>query len=147
MRQLVHVLYVTEEDVELHLKGEALEAQKKGSVVAHIPLHTLEGIVSFSYVPATPALMTACAERQIAFTVLSHQGKLRYRVEGSIRGNPELRLRQFQKFSQEDRSLDLAKIIISAKIHNSRVLIAKHLQNHLENAGPLKGVMKDAYLL
>ena len=95
MRQLIHILYVTEKDIELHLRGEALEAKQNETVIAHVPLHNLEGIVSFSYMPATPALMAACAERQIAFSVLNRLGRLQYRIEGRTRGNPELRLRQF----------------------------------------------------
>ena len=130
MRQLIHILYVTEKDIELHLRGEALEATQNKTVIAHVPLHNLEGIVSFSYIPATPALMAACAERQIAFSVLNRQGRLQYRIEGRTRGNPELRLRQFQVFFQAERSLAFARSMISAKIHNSRMVIAKHLQNH-----------------
>ncbi len=142
LRKLIHILYITEKDIELHLRGEALEAKQNKIVISHIPLHNLEGIVSFSYLPATPALMAACAERQIAFSVLNRQGRLQYRIEGRTRGNPELRLRQFQIFSQEEQSLSFARSMISAKIHNSRMMIAKHLQNHQKAQARLHASME-----
>ena len=128
--------------MELHLRGESVEAKQGGKTIVHIPLLNLEGIISFSYIPATPALMAVCAERQIAFSVLNHQGKLRYRVEGRTRGNPELRLRQFQVFTQNDQAFAFASEMISAKIHNSRMIIAKHLQNHREKEEHLRPLME-----
>lgn len=54
MKQLLHTLYVTEENVELCLRGEAIEAKCDNRIITHIPLHNLEGIVSMSYMPASP---------------------------------------------------------------------------------------------
>ena len=40
-------------------------ANREKQVVARYPLHTLQGIVSFSYAGASPALMGACAQRDV----------------------------------------------------------------------------------
>ena len=61
MRQLLNTLFVTSEDVYLSLDGENVVANRGGAPVARYPLHTLQGIVSFSYSGASPALMGACA--------------------------------------------------------------------------------------
>ena len=38
--------------------------------VARYPLHTLSGIISFSYPGASPALMGACAQRDVSLGLL-----------------------------------------------------------------------------
>ena len=63
MRQLLNTLFVTSEDIYLSLDGENVVASREHQEAARYPLHTLSGIVSFSYPGASPALMGACAER------------------------------------------------------------------------------------
>ena len=65
MRQLLNTLFVTSEDIYLSLDGENVVANRGGEAVARYPLHTLQSIVSFSYAGASPALMGACAQREI----------------------------------------------------------------------------------
>ena len=65
MRQLLNTLFVTSEDVYLSLDGENVVANRGGEAVARYPLHTLQSIVTFSYSGASPALMGACAKREI----------------------------------------------------------------------------------
>ena len=61
MRQLLNTLFVTSEDIYLSLDGENVVASREHQEAARYPLHTLSGIVSFSYPGASPALMGACA--------------------------------------------------------------------------------------
>ena len=59
MQKLLNTLYITEPDVSLRLKGEALTVIHRDGTKDHIPLHQLEQIVSFSYGSATLPLLTA----------------------------------------------------------------------------------------
>ena len=61
MKQMRHILYVTEPDLALKIEGQALCAVHSGGRKDKIPFHLLEGIVSFSYASITPAVMTECA--------------------------------------------------------------------------------------
>ena len=61
MRQLLNTLYVLSEDAYLTLDGETVVVNRAQTELARIPLHTLEGIVCFSYAGASPALMGKCA--------------------------------------------------------------------------------------
>lgn len=70
MRQLLNTLFVTSEDIYLSLDGENVVVNRGGEAVARYPLHTLQSIVSFSYAGASPALMGACAQRDIGLGVL-----------------------------------------------------------------------------
>lgn len=63
MKKLLNTLYVTSEDSYLSLDGENIVVSDQGCEVGRLPLHNLEGIVSFGYRGTSPALMGACAER------------------------------------------------------------------------------------
>ena len=85
MRQLLNSLFVTSEDIYLSLDGENVVANRGGEAVARYPLHTLQSIVSFAYSGASPALMGACAQREIGLAFCSPRGKFLARVGGRCR--------------------------------------------------------------
>ena len=57
MRKLLNTLFVTSEDIYLTLDGENVVAKRGKEIVSRYPLHMLSGILSFSYLGASPALM------------------------------------------------------------------------------------------
>ena len=65
MRKLLNTLYVTSSDSYLALDGENIVVFDKEQEIGRLPLHNLEGIVSFGYRGTSPALMGACAQRNI----------------------------------------------------------------------------------
>lgn len=71
MRQLLNTLFITSPDIYLSLDGENVVANREKEVLARYPLHTLSGILSFSYSGASPALMGACAKRNISLSFCS----------------------------------------------------------------------------
>lgn len=48
----------------LALEGENVLVLEDKEVIARFPLHNLEGIVTFGYSGASPALMGACAKKE-----------------------------------------------------------------------------------
>ena len=68
MKKLRNTLFVLSEDAYLTLDGENVVVNREKQVVARYPLHTLTAILSFSYAGASPALMGACAERDIGLS-------------------------------------------------------------------------------
>ena len=66
MRKLMNVLYVSSEGGYLSLDGENVVIIDGDKEIGRVPLHNLEEIVSFGYRGASPALMGACAERDIS---------------------------------------------------------------------------------
>lgn len=75
MRKLLNTLYALSEDIYLSLDGENIVANKEKQELARYPLHTLQNIVSFSYAGLSPALMGACASRNIGIALCSPRGK------------------------------------------------------------------------
>lgn len=112
MKKLLNTLYVTSEDSYLSLDGENVVVSEKGNEIGRLPLHNLEGIVSFGYRGTSPALMGACADRNISLCYLTPQGKFLARVSGKIKGNVILREQQYNRFLDEEKSLEIAKTVL-----------------------------------
>ena len=80
MKKLLNTLYVTSENSYLALDGENIVIYDDKKELGRVPLHNLEGIVSFGYRGTSPALMGACAERNISLCYMTPQGKFLARV-------------------------------------------------------------------
>ena len=65
MRKLLNTLFVLTPESYLSLDGETVVVNQERHEVARFPLHTLEGILSFTYAGASPALMGSCAQRGV----------------------------------------------------------------------------------
>ena len=64
MKKLLNTLYVTSENSYLSLDGENIVVFEEKTEVGRLPLHNLEGIVSFGYRGTSPALMgSMCREK------------------------------------------------------------------------------------
>ena len=55
MRKFLNTLYVLNKDAYLSLEGENIVLLCNKAEIGRVPLHTLEGIVCFSYPGASPA--------------------------------------------------------------------------------------------
>ena len=106
IRDRLNTLYVTSEDSYLALDGENIVVLDKEKEVGRIPLHNLEGIVSFGYRGTSPALMGAGADRNISLCYVTPNGKFLARVTGSVKGNVVLRKKQYEVSMNETDSLE-----------------------------------------
>lgn len=118
MRQLLNTLFVTSEDIYLSLDGENVVASREHQEAARYPLHTLSGIVSFSYPGASPALMGACAERGISLAFCTPRGRFLARIAGSTSGNVLLRRAQYRTADEPSASCRIARSMIFGKVYN-----------------------------
>ena len=148
MRKLLNTLFVTSDDVYLSLDGENVLANREKQVVARFPLHTLQGIVSFSYAGASPALMGACAQRDIDLVFCTPHGKFLARTAGITGGNVLLRREQYRIADDLARSCEIARNMIFGKLHNARWSIERTIRDHGERIDTKRfmnaiGVVKD----
>ena len=130
MKKLLNTLYITSENSYLALDGENIVILEDEKVKGRVPLHNLEGIVSFGYRGTSPALMGACVERNIALCYLTPQGKFLARVNGKVRGNVVLRQKQYASSHDELVSLDIARNCILGKIYNARWVLERAIRDH-----------------
>lgn len=115
MKKLLNTLYVTSENSYLGLDGENIVVYEEQKELGRLPLHNLEGIVSFGYRGTSPALMGACADRNISLCYLTPQGKFLARVTGKVRGNVILRKQQYDTGKMRKRALQLQKLVFLEK--------------------------------
>lgn len=130
MRHLLNTLFITSEDVYLSLDGENVLANREKQVVARYPLHTLQGIISFSYAGASPALMGACAQRDINMVFCSPRGRFLARTAGITGGNVLLRREQYRIADDPVRSCEIARNMIFGKLYNARWSLERTLRDH-----------------
>ena len=130
MKKLLNTLYVTSENSYLALDGENVVVLDDKTEIGRVPLHNLEGIVSFGYRGTSPALMGACAERNVSLCYLTPQGKFLARVSGKTRGNVLLRQQQFASSRDEKVSLEIAQNCILGKVYNARWVLERAIRDH-----------------
>ena len=130
MRQLLNTLFVTSEDVYLSLDSENVVANREGETVARYPLHTLQSIVSFSYAGASPALMGACAQREIGLAFCSPRGRFLARITGPAQGNVLLRRMQYRTADDPAQSCRIARNMILGKVCNARWSVERARRDH-----------------
>lgn len=130
MKKLMNTLYITSEDSYLSLDGENIVIYEDKEEKGRLPLHNLEGIVSFGYRGTSPALMGACADRNISLCYLTPQGKFLARVTGKVKGNVILRKQQYASSLDEQLGLEIARNCILGKVHNSRWILERAIRDH-----------------
>ena len=130
MRKLLNTLYVTREDVFLALDGENVVIKVESEVIARFPLHTLEGIVSFSYLGASPALIGKCADNGIGFSFCTPQGRFLARCEGRHIGNVLLRREQHRIADDPLRCGSIASAFLFGKVFNAKWVLERGIRDH-----------------
>lgn len=130
MRKFLNTLFVTNERAYLSLDGETVCVEIDNEKAGQFPLHTLEGIICFSYSGATPALMGECAKRGINLSFYNPYGKFLCRVVGQSRGNVLLRKQQYRISDSENDSCIIARNFILGKVFNCRWSIDRTLRDH-----------------
>jgi len=130
MKKLANVLYVTAPEAYLSLDGENVVIKKDEHTSTRLPLHNLENIVCFNYLGASPALMGACADRNVGLCFLTPNGRFQARVTGKVKGNVLLRKKQYEVSENEDASVQVAASFLIGKIANSRKVVERTLRDH-----------------
>lgn len=149
MKRLNNVLYVTAPDAYLALDGETVVIRKDAHESRRLPLHNLENIVCFAYQGVSPALMGACAERNIGLTFLDPNGRFRARVSGKTRGNVLLRKKQYRISEDHELRTPIAASFVQGKVYNCRKVLERAVRDHailidVEAVKKASAALKDA---
>ncbi|HOH06667.1 MAG TPA: type I-C CRISPR-associated endonuclease Cas1c [bacterium] len=131
MKHMLNTLYVTQAESRLSKEGETVVVMKDDVKLMQIPIHTIGQIICFGYtIYVTPPLMAFCAENGISIVWLSESGKFLGRVEGAVKGNVLLRREQYRWADLPDKTLEVARNIVAAKVNNSRINLLRWQRNH-----------------
>lgn len=130
MRKLLNTIYVTSEDAWIRKDGANLVVEVDGAERGRVPLHLLDGVVSFGRAGASPALMAACMEAGVTLSYLSPAGRFLARVEGARTGNVLLRRTQYRAADDPGRALPVVRAVVAAKSANQRAVVRRALRDH-----------------
>lgn len=130
MKRLLNTLYITSGNRYLSLDGENVVVLEEQKEIGRVPLHNLEAIVTFGYTGASPALMGACAKRDIDLSFMSGNGRFLARVSGEVRGNVLLRKQQYRMSEDKEQSLGIARNFITGKVFNSRWVLERAIRDY-----------------
>lgn len=128
MRKLLNTLYITNEKAFLSLDGENIVCKVEEENKFRIPFDNVEGIVCFSYLGCSPALMGKCVEKNVPINFMSPNGKFLAKVFGETKGNVFLRISQIDKFREE--GISLAQNTMASKFCNTIKLIKRTLHDN-----------------
>ena len=139
MKKLLNTLYVTTQDTYLRKEGETVVVEKEKQVLLRLPIHTLQGIVTFGNVMTSPFLLNLCAERGVCVSFMSESGRFLARVTGPVSGNVLLRLAQMRAYDDREKKGEIARSFVIGKLLNARNIILRRIRDHGES-----DVLRDA---
>lgn len=146
MKKLLNTLYITTPERYLSLDGETVVIRQDDTEIGRVPLHNLERIMTFGYTGASPALMGKCSREGIELVFMNRNGSFLARVEGEVNGNVLLRREQYRIADDSERSLGIARNMISAKLYNSRWSIERTIRDHALRIDTSKFKSKSEFL-
>ncbi|HTG39368.1 type I-C CRISPR-associated endonuclease Cas1c [Sphingomonas sp.] len=130
MRRHLNTVYVTSEDAWVRKDGANIVVEVEGVERGRAPIHMIGGIICFTRVGMSPALMAACAETGVAVSFLTPNGRFQARVEGPRSGNVLLRRAQYRAADDAAIALPFVRGIVAAKAVNQRTVIRRALRDH-----------------
>jgi len=130
MRKLLNTFYVTMPDLYLSLDGENIVVKQDNKELKRVPLHNLEGIVTFGRQGASPALMRKCADAGIALAFMTEYGRFIANITGEKCGSVLLRRQQYRFADDEKKCVAIASNMLVGKLHNSRWVLERTARDH-----------------
>lgn len=146
MKKLLNTVYILTPDSYISLDGENMVIHMQDGTENRLPLHNIEGAVTFGSKGASPALLGKCAEYGISFSFLSRSGKFLFRAVGGVSGNVFLRREQYRQADSSECSMKLARNFIAGKLFNSRYVLERALRDHAMRIDQDKLRSKSEYL-
>jgi CRISPR-associated protein Cas1 len=135
MKRLLNTLYITTQGAYLMREGDTVVVRVEKEDKLRVPLHALCGIVCFGRVSASPPLMGACAERDVAISFFDERGRFWARVQGPVSGNVLLRREQYRRAEDPEQTAAIARAVVAAKVANSRTVLLRAARDHPGTSG------------
>lgn len=139
MRKLANTLYVTRQKSYLHKERDTIVIKNEDDKLGQFPALAIGNILCFGQISVSPFLMGYCGEQGIGLAFFTEYGKFLARVQGKQTGNVLLRRTQYRWADDPEKSVSIARLMVSAKIANCRSVLLREIRNHGVNS-----ILKDA---
>jgi CRISPR-associated protein Cas1 len=129
MKQHLNTLFVTTQGAFVRKDGEAVAVRIERKDRLRVPFINLGSIACFGRVGCSTPLLGACAERGIAVSLLTEQGRFLAAVNGFTPGNVLLRREQYRRADDAAASADIARACVIGKLANYRTVLRRAVRD------------------
>ena len=119
----MQTLYISQQGCSVSLCQEQLLVKQKDIVCHQVQLPLIEQVLVFGQSQVTTQALRACLKRNIPILYLSRMGQCHGRLLPMQQGYRQLA--RYQSELSDDTRLAVAKVIVQAKLRNSRVLLQR----------------------
>lgn len=147
MKKMLNALYITRQESYLHKERETIVIKNGDEKLGQFPSVNIGSITCFGQVSVSPFLMGYCADKGIGLAFYTEYGRFLARVQGRQTGNVLLRRAQYRWADNPEKAVSIARLMVAAKIANSRSVLLRELRNHGGNSALSQAVEKLAISL
>ena len=122
---ILNTLYLQDQGCLIRKEGDRLSVEKEGKELTGILSRRIDQIIVFGNISLTTPVMQFCLRKEIPVTFLSQHGNFFGRLEATTADHTDVQRVQFLRSLDEPFALDIARSIVGAKIHNSRIMIQR----------------------
>lgn len=133
MKKMLNALYITRQESYLHKDRETIVIKNSDEKLGQFPAINIGSITCFGQVSVSPFLMGYCAEKGIGLAFYTEYGRFLARMQGRQSGNVLLRRAQYRWADDPEKSVSIARLMVAAKLANSRAILQREIRNHGEN--------------
>lgn len=120
------VLYVKEQGAMIQKSGERIIVSKDSGTLLELPLIQVENLALIGNVQITTQALHMLMEQGVDVSYFSYSGKYLGHAAAEASKNIFLRFQQYEFYLNEEKRLNMARIIVRNKIQNQMALIRNH---------------------
>lgn len=132
MKRILNTLFVNTQKIYLKKEGNTVVATLDKKIILKLPLINISNIVCFGNIRVSPMLLGNCAKMGVGISFLTENGRFLAKIQGHISGNVLLRRAQYKLSDEPDKSAEIVRNIVTAKIANARTVLQRVLRDHSE---------------
>jgi len=125
-----NTLYLNRQGCVVRLDGNRLIVVQGDEETQEIPALRLELIMLFGRINLTTPVLSYCLDNQISVAFCSRAGHLKGLLAGEPMASPERLAQQLALYEHPEARLAVARQLVSAKLHNSAVVLGQYQRNH-----------------
>ena len=134
MKKHLNTLYVTKEGAYVHRERETVVVEVQREKVLQLPIHAIKSVVCMGHnIMVSPGLMKLCCDNSVTISFFTEYGRFIANVVGPQSGNVLLRKEQYRRSDDVEKSNKIAKLIVGAKLANSRAMLQRCKRNYPEH--------------
>lgn len=132
-RELLNTLFIATPDAHVRLENETFRVELARQTLLRVPLIHLGSVILLGRVTITGEAMRRCAADGRNLAMLDQHGRFQCRVVGPTSGNVLLRKAQYDAHADPVRTQGIARMIVAAKLRNSRALLLRGAREAKDN--------------